>query len=178
MVNSQANDKMDEEDYHHHLSQTNQTDTILIENENDPDSTGEFLQRVGKFPLFSGVVRAYERGKGTSKVVRYGADLVESSVTSISGRVASKVGHQRIAQIDRYAGAALDRLGQFSQNQSPSTSPTSPSYLDQHHQFLHNSLGDRSSRAEVDHQSVEHHSLPIHDHHHLHHHVYPQLENM
>ncbi|KAA1132516.1 hypothetical protein PGTUg99_009829 [Puccinia graminis f. sp. tritici] len=89
----------------------------------DPESSGEFLQRVGKMPLFSGVVRAYERGKGTSKVVRYGADLVESSVTSLSGRVASKVGPERIAQIDRYAGAALDRLGQFSHSQSPATSP-------------------------------------------------------
>ncbi|WAQ88378.1 hypothetical protein PtA15_9A505 [Puccinia triticina] len=91
----------------------------------DPDSSGEFLQRVGKLPLFSGVVRAYERGKGTSKVVRYGADLVESSVTSLSGRVASKVGPERIAQIDRYAGAALDRLGQFSHPQQapPSSHP-------------------------------------------------------
>ncbi|PLW33109.1 hypothetical protein PCANC_23058 [Puccinia coronata f. sp. avenae] len=85
------------------------------------EPTGEFLQRVGKMPLFSGVVRAYEMGKGTSKVVRYGADLVESSVTSISGRVASKVGPERIAQIDRYAGAALDRLGQFSRSQSPTS---------------------------------------------------------
>jgi len=82
-------------------------------------SHDQFLQRVGKMPLFSGVVRAYERGKGTSKVVRYGADLVESSVNSLSGRVASKVGPERIAQIDRYAGAALDRLGQFSRSQSP-----------------------------------------------------------
>ncbi|KAI8443215.1 transcription factor Opi1-domain-containing protein [Phakopsora pachyrhizi] len=84
----------------------------------DPQG-GVFFQRVGRMPLVSGVVRAYERGKGTSRVVRYGADLVESSVTSISGRVVSSVGPERIAQIDRYAGAALDRLGQFSGIQPP-----------------------------------------------------------
>ncbi|OAV98472.1 hypothetical protein PTTG_25673 [Puccinia triticina 1-1 BBBD Race 1] len=115
--------------HHHHPQATRQMpDQAEIDHDQeaaDPDSSGEFLQRVGKLPLFSGVVRAYERGKGTSKVVRYGADLVESSVTSLSGRVASKVGPERIAQIDRYAGAALDRLGQFSHPQQapPSSHP-------------------------------------------------------
>lgn len=123
-------------------------DVVQVE---DPEG-GVFLQRVGRMPLVSGVVRAYERGKGTSRVVKvgislsahrlnlrssssdqtrwllfffplcmeqYGADLVESSVTSISGRVVSSVGPERIAQIDRYAGAALDRLGQFSGIQPP-----------------------------------------------------------
>lgn len=75
---------------------------------------GVFLQRVAQIPLLSGVLRAYERGKGTSRVVRYAADLLESSVNSLSDRVVSRVGPQRIAQIDRYVGAALDRLGQFS----------------------------------------------------------------
>lgn len=36
----------------------------------DGPEGGVFLQRVGKMPLVSGVVRAYERGKGTSRVVR------------------------------------------------------------------------------------------------------------
>lgn len=48
--------------------------------------------------------------------------MVESSVTSLSGRVASTVGPERIAQIDRYAGAALDRLGQIGGIPPPTTS--------------------------------------------------------
>ncbi|KAH9820261.1 transcription factor Opi1-domain-containing protein [Melampsora americana] len=106
-------------------------DVIQLE---DPEG-GIFLQRVGRMPLVSGVVRAYERGKGTSRVVKYGADLVESSVTSLSGRVASTVGPERIAQIDRYAGAALDRLGQISGIPPPTTSHrgSQPSTSDTHY---------------------------------------------
>ncbi|KAG0146309.1 hypothetical protein CROQUDRAFT_522928 [Cronartium quercuum f. sp. fusiforme G11] len=101
-------------------------DVVQVE---DPEG-GIFLQRVGRMPLVSGVVRAYERGKGTSRVVKYGADLVESSVTSISGRVVSKVGPERIAQIDRYAGAALERLGQISGIQPQRESSTA--HVDSH----------------------------------------------
>ncbi|SPO38796.1 uncharacterized protein PSFLO_04275 [Pseudozyma flocculosa] len=80
-----------------------------------------FLSRVSHLPIVRGTLRAYELGKQHSKVVKYGADLVESSVKSISrpvvSRLGASLGERGVEQLDDFACRQLDRL-------YPAPSPT------------------------------------------------------
>lgn len=84
-----------------------QVDSELM---NDAD----FLQRVSHLPIVRGTLRAYELGKQKSKVVKYGADLVENSVRSISrpvvSRLGASLGERGVGQLDDFACRQLDRL--------------------------------------------------------------------
>lgn len=82
----------------------------------DPEMMNDvdFLQRVSHLPLVRGTLRAYELGKQRSKVVKYGADLVESSVKTISrpvvSRLGASLGERGVEQLDDFACRQLDRL--------------------------------------------------------------------
>ncbi|KDN52312.1 Opi1-domain-containing protein [Tilletiaria anomala UBC 951] len=87
---------------------------VLAHVDGDDADDDAFLQRVGKLPIVRGTLRAYELGKQKSRVVKYGADLVESSVKSISRPVISRVGgalgEQGVQQLDNFASRQLERI--------------------------------------------------------------------
>ncbi|CAO1626944.1 unnamed protein product [Sympodiomycopsis kandeliae] len=74
----------------------------------------DFLNRVSHLPIVRGTIRAYELGKQRSKIVKYGGDLVESSVKAISrpvvGRLGASLGERGKEQLDDFACRQLDRL--------------------------------------------------------------------
>ena len=82
----------------------------------DPEmmNDADFLKRVSHLPLVRGTLRAYELGKQRSKVVKYGAGLVESSVKTISrpvvSRLGASLGERGVEQLDDFACRQLDRL--------------------------------------------------------------------
>ena len=77
----------------------------------------DFLNRVSHLPIVRGTLRAYELGKQRSKLVKYGGDLVESSVKAISrpvvGRLGASLGERGKEQLDDYGGidGLASRLG-------------------------------------------------------------------
>ncbi|KAJ1023105.1 hypothetical protein NDA16_003258 [Ustilago loliicola] len=82
----------------------------------DPEmmDDADFLKRVSHLPIVRGTLRAYELGKQRSKVVKYGAGLVESSVKSISrpvvSRLGASLGERGVEQLDDFACRQLDRI--------------------------------------------------------------------
>ncbi|CDW98228.1 hypothetical protein [Sporisorium scitamineum] len=82
----------------------------------DPEmmNDADFLKRVSHLPLVRGTLRAYELGKQRSKVVKYGAGLVESSVRTISrpvvSRLGASLGERGVEQLDDFACRQLDRI--------------------------------------------------------------------
>lgn len=82
----------------------------------DPEmmNDADFLKRVSHLPIVRGTLRAYELGKQRSKVVNYGASLVESSVKTISrpvvSRLGASLGERGVEQLDDFACRQLDRI--------------------------------------------------------------------
>ncbi|KAM0755658.1 Opi1-domain-containing protein [Meredithblackwellia eburnea MCA 4105] len=72
--------------------------------EGDPN----FIARVSQFPIVSGSLEWYERSKRSSRVVKYGAGLVESSISTISRPLANSA---QLGMLDDFACRQLDRLG-------------------------------------------------------------------
>ncbi|CAE7138933.1 unnamed protein product [Rhizoctonia solani] len=70
---------------------------------------GDFVSRVSTLPLFTSMLSAYSQTKASSRVVKYGAQMVESSVKTISKPVMNRL---PTAQLDEFACRQLDRLGQ------------------------------------------------------------------
>ncbi|KAH8921982.1 Opi1-domain-containing protein [Atractiella rhizophila] len=73
-----------------------------------------FLERVGKMSVVSGALRAYEVGKNSNRVVKYGAGLVETSVKTIYGPVLNRagqyVGSNNLNRVEEFANRQLDRF--------------------------------------------------------------------
>ncbi|KAG6819658.1 hypothetical protein H0H93_009787 [Arthromyces matolae] len=94
------------------------------------DSNSPFVTRVSHLPLVNTALRAYEQGKASSRVVKYGAEMVESSVKTISKPVIDRL-PVNVNQLDEFACRQLDRLDRY---RRPSTTaepnatspPTSP----------------------------------------------------
>ncbi|SNX85850.1 uncharacterized protein MEPE_04559 [Melanopsichium pennsylvanicum] len=96
--------------------------SAVIQDENgnelqvDPEmmNDADFLKRVSHLPIVRGTLRAYELGKQRSKVVKYGAGLVESSVKTISrpvvSRLGASLGERGVEQLDDFACRQLDRI--------------------------------------------------------------------
>ncbi|KAG2125075.1 transcription factor Opi1-domain-containing protein [Suillus bovinus] len=78
-----------------------------------PDTTSpDFVARVSNFPLFNTALRAYEHGKASSRVVKYGAEMMESSVKTISRPVIDRL-PVNVNQLDEFACRQLDKLGRY-----------------------------------------------------------------
>ncbi|KAF7794470.1 hypothetical protein EIP86_005604 [Pleurotus ostreatoroseus] len=87
--------------------------------EEEPD----FVSRVSHYPIVNTALRAYEQGKASSRVVKYGAEMMESSVKTISRPVIDRL---PVNQIDEFACRQLDRLdrlGSYSRRRSTSEVP-------------------------------------------------------
>ncbi|KAI9062674.1 Opi1-domain-containing protein [Trametes sanguinea] len=76
------------------------------------------LSRVSNIPLVNSALRAYEQSKASSRVVKYGAEMMESSVKSISRPVIDRL---PVGQIDDFACRQLDRLGSYARRPSSSS---------------------------------------------------------
>ncbi|GAA6036008.1 hypothetical protein JCM8097_005212 [Rhodosporidiobolus ruineniae] len=66
-----------------------------------------FMERVSQLPYVSGGLEWYERSKASSRVVKLGADLVESSFSTISRPIANNV---QLTSLDDFACRQLDRI--------------------------------------------------------------------
>ncbi|KAH7885702.1 transcription factor Opi1-domain-containing protein [Phlebopus sp. FC_14] len=78
-----------------------------------PDMTSpDFVSRVSNLPLVGSALRAYEQGKASSRVVKYGAEMMESSVKTISRPVFDRLPVD-VNQLDEFACRQLDRLEKY-----------------------------------------------------------------
>ncbi|CAO3572565.1 unnamed protein product [Mortierella alpina] len=68
-----------------------------------------FISRMSSLPLVNSALKAYESGKQNSKVMKYGAEMVESSVKSLSKPVFDKL-EPKLGQLDDFACRQLDKL--------------------------------------------------------------------
>lgn len=75
-------------------------------------SSPDFVARVSKFPLVNTALRAYEHGKASSRVVKYGAEMMESSVKTISRPVIDRLPVD-VNQLDEFACRQLDKLDRY-----------------------------------------------------------------
>ncbi|KAF8644887.1 hypothetical protein AX16_008216 [Volvariella volvacea WC 439] len=81
-----------------------------------------FVSRVTHLPLVNSAWRVYEQGKASSRVVKYGAEMMESSVKTISRPVIDRIP----AQWDEFACRQLNKIERY---RRPSTSnPEGPSF--------------------------------------------------
>ncbi|KAH6916491.1 transcription factor Opi1-domain-containing protein [Coprinopsis sp. MPI-PUGE-AT-0042] len=86
-----------------------------------------FVSRMSSFPLVGSALRVYEHGKASSRVVKYGAEMVESSVKTLSRPVINRLPVD-VNQLDEFACRQLDRLDRYRRIPGgDATSPTTPS---------------------------------------------------
>ncbi|KAG6907647.1 hypothetical protein DXG01_008097 [Tephrocybe rancida] len=95
-----------------------------------PDSNSPFVSRMSHIPLVNSALRVYEQGKASSRVVKYGAEMMESSVKTISRPVIDRL-PVNVNQLDEFACRQLDRLDRYrrpstSETDSATSTPTSP----------------------------------------------------
>ncbi|KAF9072349.1 hypothetical protein BDP27DRAFT_428035 [Rhodocollybia butyracea] len=67
----------------------------------------DFVSRVAHIPLVNGALKMYEQGKASSRVVKYGAEIMESGVKTISRPVIDRL---PTGQLDDFACRQLDRV--------------------------------------------------------------------
>ncbi|KAI0339364.1 Opi1-domain-containing protein [Trametopsis cervina] len=72
-----------------------------------PEDEPDFVSRMSTFPIVNTALRAYEQGKASSRVVKYGAEMMESSVKTISRPVIDRL---PVGQLDEFACRQLDRV--------------------------------------------------------------------
>ncbi|KAH7106193.1 Opi1-domain-containing protein [Auriculariales sp. MPI-PUGE-AT-0066] len=84
------------------------------------DANKNFVTRVSAMPLVGSALRVYENSKNSSRVVKYAAQTVESSVMTISRPV---IGRLPVNQLDEFACRQLDRWTPKSPGKA--SSPTS-----------------------------------------------------
>ncbi|KAG8927181.1 hypothetical protein FRC00_002233 [Tulasnella sp. 408] len=74
------------------------------------ETADSVLTRVSNIPLVNTALRAYDYSKASSRVINYGAGLVESSVKAVSKPVINRL---PVEQLDEFACRQLDRLGKY-----------------------------------------------------------------
>ncbi|PPQ65689.1 hypothetical protein CVT24_012107 [Panaeolus cyanescens] len=86
-----------------------------------------FVSRMSHLPFVNSALRVYEQGKASSRVVKYGAEMMESSVKTISRPVIDRL-PVNVNTLDEFACRQLDRLDRYrrpSTNEEPQSSTTS-----------------------------------------------------
>ncbi|KAF8316771.1 Opi1-domain-containing protein [Clavulina sp. PMI_390] len=81
----------------------------------------EFLSRVSNMPFVGTAMRVYEQGKNSSRVVKFGAEMMEGTVKTMTRPVIDRL---PMSQLDSFANRQLDRFG-GSGGRSSSISSTS-----------------------------------------------------
>ncbi|KAJ3780474.1 transcription factor Opi1-domain-containing protein [Lentinula aff. detonsa] len=77
---------------------------------NDAHLEPDFVSRMAHIPLVNGAIRMYEQGKASSRVVKYGAEIMETGVKTISRPVIDRL---PTGQLDDFACRQLDRLDRY-----------------------------------------------------------------
>ncbi|RKP09065.1 transcription factor Opi1-domain-containing protein [Thamnocephalis sphaerospora] len=72
-------------------------------------SNDGFVTRVANIPLVRSTILLYDKSKANSRVVKYGAEMVESSVKTISQPVLNRLEPQ-LGQLDEFACRQLDKV--------------------------------------------------------------------
>ena len=65
---------------------------------------------MSNIPLFTTAIRAYEHGKATSRMVKFGAEMMEETVKTMTRPV---MGRLPVNQLDEFACRQLDRFGRY-----------------------------------------------------------------
>ncbi|KAG0015975.1 hypothetical protein BGZ82_001227 [Podila clonocystis] len=78
-----------------------------------------FISRMSSLPIVNSALKAYESGKQNSKVMKYGAEMVESSVKSLSKPVFDKL-EPKLGQLDDFACRQLDKDSHIGTVSAPS----------------------------------------------------------
>ncbi|CAL1715420.1 unnamed protein product [Somion occarium] len=88
----------------------------------DDTMSPDFVSRVSHFPIVNSALRVYEVSKASSRVVKYGAEMMESSVRSISRPVIERL---PVNQLDEFACRQLDRLESYGRPTQSQDTPRS-----------------------------------------------------
>ncbi|KAG0085002.1 hypothetical protein BGZ93_009543 [Podila epicladia] len=108
----------DADDYAHHDLEcaytTQDSEQLAAEALGDMANRGSFvaapfISRMSSLPIVNSALKAYESGKQNSKVMKYGAEMVESSVKSLSKPVFDKL-EPKLGQLDDFACRQLDKV--------------------------------------------------------------------
>ncbi|KAF9785226.1 transcription factor Opi1-domain-containing protein, partial [Thelephora terrestris] len=114
------------------LEASSSTPPISPADSADDANSVDFVARVSTIPLVNTALRAYEHTKASSRVVKYGAEMMESSVKTISRPV---IGRLPVTQLDEFACRQLDRFGRYGggtsrtpiqEEREDKTAPTTP----------------------------------------------------
>ncbi|KAI0042129.1 hypothetical protein FA95DRAFT_1638382 [Auriscalpium vulgare] len=76
----------------------------------------DFVSRVSRVPLVNTALRAYVQGKASSRVVKYGAEMVESSVKAVSRPAIDRL---PVNSLNEFACRQLDKVPVQQQQQHP-----------------------------------------------------------
>ncbi|THU95014.1 hypothetical protein K435DRAFT_141736 [Dendrothele bispora CBS 962.96] len=79
-------------------------------------SESDFFRRMSHLPLVNGAISMYEHGKASSRVVKYGAEMMESSVKTISRPVIDRLPVNTVEHLDEFACRQLDKVSQSTFN--------------------------------------------------------------
>ncbi|TEB36857.1 Opi1-domain-containing protein [Coprinellus micaceus] len=99
------------------------------QSQNSPSETAPaspaLFTRMAGIPLVKSALTAYEQGKASSRVVKYGAQMVESSVKTLSRPVIERL-PVNVNQLDEFACRQLDRFDRYRRpsNGEASSRPT------------------------------------------------------
>ncbi|KAL1915905.1 uncharacterized protein VTP21DRAFT_6293 [Calcarisporiella thermophila] len=93
-------------------------DSMRTAGDQPPTSDSEhFIARISNIPMIATTLRTYEASKANSRLVRYGAEMVESSVRTLAGPVIGRL-NPHLSSLDEFACRQLDKL----EKKYPSTS--------------------------------------------------------
>lgn len=73
-----------------------------------PEDDDKFMTRVSNMPFFGTAISLYEQGKNSSRVVKYGAEMMEGTVKTMTKPVIDRL---PVNQLDAFATRQLDRFG-------------------------------------------------------------------
>ncbi|KAF6759440.1 transcription factor Opi1-domain-containing protein [Ephemerocybe angulata] len=106
-----------------------------------PEPGPAFVSRMSSIPLLKSALNVYEQGKASSRVVKYGAEMVESSVKTLSKPVIERL-PVNVNQLDEFACRQLDRLDRYRRPSAGESTSSRPSPI------LDQTEGDRSRALE------------------------------
>ncbi|KAG0227857.1 hypothetical protein BGW42_002548 [Actinomortierella wolfii] len=103
----------------------NMANANMTSSDGSVPSSAPFISRMSSLPIVNSAIKAYESGKQNSKVMKYGAEMVESGVKSLSKPVFDKL-EPKLSQLDDFANRQLDRFEKvYPKNENqPFPSPT------------------------------------------------------
>ncbi|OMJ24958.1 hypothetical protein AYI69_g4452 [Smittium culicis] len=74
---------------------------------NNQNQNSQFISRVSEIPIVNAALSFYDHGKQSSRLVKYGAETLESSVKSVCNPFVKRM---NVSQLDNFACRQLDKL--------------------------------------------------------------------